>query len=1186
MDMTAASLSNFVTAANRFQRSTRLDANSGAQDQLDGYVPTARSLEVTRRLARAMGQEAGVRAMSITGPYGSGKSSLALFLDSLTGPSSDPLFKSAFAILRQADRDLAREWLEARREFGSTDSGFLRAVITAPQREPIAVTVLRALQRGARRSRVSSDIRNDTEDALTRAQSLEYATPAYGEIRELIMRLTKRRPMLLVIDEFGKNLEAFADSGSEGDLYLLQELAEWSSGPDGLPLLLVTIQHLAFDNYVSEATSAQRREWSKVQGRFEDIPYVDSSAATRELVRTSLLQSSDPVFRLFVDAKVDQVSELAGVAGVTEVADLNLIRDCFPLHPASLLVLPDLCARYGQNERTLFSFVASSEPNSVMTLTERTSTDPSDDQWVRLDSVYDYFVESASTFVGASTDHAKWIEVETAIRDAPVLSAAAERVLKTVGILNLVAGRSTAPATLDVVAFSTGLSDVDCQAALEELESKGLLVYREFAWEYRIWRGSDFDISSELQRARRLIRHTSMANLLSKVLPLSPVVAARHSIQSGTTRSFARIYADSATDVGDLDNHRSSGRAKRPAHLHGVDGLLVYNVDRRGEPLNLPAQASGFPVVEIAADEIGGVLRAAKEIDALTRVATSPDLNPDDSVAARELDERIAYARQVLDHEVDRAFGNSSDIIWHNGGDAAGSGKRLNASLSSVLDEAYDKAPRVRNETINRTELTSQGAKARRELIAALIDPRRRKEDTLGLVGDGPEVSMYHALLGVTGIHRDDDIWPPTDPEWLPVWDYVSEALHQSTHSAIAVDHIINQLAEPPFGLRPGPASVLFIAGLISSRASIAIYEHGSYRPVLDAPLTERLIKNPNNFSVKYLAASSGSIRSDALAGLASELERSFPEIQPVRSASSNPTVLTVTLALMSIAGVISDDYTRKSRAFHGVWDQSADSLEVARMGSVRDALFTANDPESLLFVELPRAVTNGLFPASGRGTDALQRDQIPEFARTLVATVNLVVEAKARLSERILEVILNSARCCSVEELELRAADLDGLDVLTAGVKRFGQLVQMRETYTDQDAWMSALTESVCARSFFHWDDEAIPRHLNLLAEVAADYTRVSDLVRFRDGRTEGAFRAFQVQAISDEGGSVRRIVSIPDGMKSNVNLLIERTMASLEPYGLDDREASGALIAGLLEMETVAEEGFLPDNAQEASQ
>ena len=32
------------------------------------------------------------------------------------------------------------------------------------------------------------------------------------------------------------------------------------------------------------------------------------------------------------------------------------VASCYPLHPLSALVLPELCSRYGQHERTLFSF--------------------------------------------------------------------------------------------------------------------------------------------------------------------------------------------------------------------------------------------------------------------------------------------------------------------------------------------------------------------------------------------------------------------------------------------------------------------------------------------------------------------------------------------------------------------------------------------------------------------------------------------------------------------------------------------------------------------------------------------------------------------------------------------------------------------------------------------------------------
>ncbi|WP_414564228.1 MULTISPECIES: hypothetical protein [unclassified Anabaena] len=62
------------------------------------------------------------------------------------------------------------------------------------------------------------------------------------------------------------------------------------------------------------------------------------------------------------------------------------------------------------------------------------------------------------------------------------------------------------------------------------------------------------------------------------------------------------------------------------------------------------------------------------------------------------------------------------------------------------------------NELINRRDLTSQGAKARRELIQAMLE--HQYEERLGLEGYGPEVSMYYSLLEETGIHRqEDDNW-------------------------------------------------------------------------------------------------------------------------------------------------------------------------------------------------------------------------------------------------------------------------------------------------------------------------------------------------------------------------------------------------------------------------------------------
>ncbi len=78
-------LSGIVQMRQQFLRSVRLDADYGRSDALDGFVfqPSARIAIET--LARHI-NETQQRAFTWTGPYGGGKSSLALALCSLVSP--------------------------------------------------------------------------------------------------------------------------------------------------------------------------------------------------------------------------------------------------------------------------------------------------------------------------------------------------------------------------------------------------------------------------------------------------------------------------------------------------------------------------------------------------------------------------------------------------------------------------------------------------------------------------------------------------------------------------------------------------------------------------------------------------------------------------------------------------------------------------------------------------------------------------------------------------------------------------------------------------------------------------------------------------------------------------------------------------------------------------------------------
>ncbi|MCA9563293.1 MAG: hypothetical protein KC561_07380, partial [Myxococcales bacterium] len=750
---------------------------------IDGYILTGRALDVVGRVARSLARGNGSNAFSITGPYGTGKSSFAIFLDSLLGPVSDESL-AALDLLTGADPETARLLAGLSDAIGGR--GFIRAIVTA-SREPISVTIVRAIQSGITRFEPVTDterynqLKMQVDEAVAGLADRTRALPSNRFIVDAIAQLSEFAPVLLIIDEFGKNLEAFADSRSEADLYLLQELAEWSHAPaaDRPSLLMITMQHLAFEEYLDSVSQTLRREWAKVQGRFEDIPYVDTPAQTQHLIAQVFEHSDDPSYEAACRKWADEATSQLRDAGLGHLADEQLVAATWPLHPSTLLVLPEVCARYGQNERTLFSFLASAEPLAVPAWLNDQKADVHKLADVRLDRVYDYFVESAATMVSASQTASRWVEIETTIRDATDLTEAHRRVLKTVGLLNLVSAGRAIRASRAVVSWACtdgrpGTEDAaKVDGLLVDLEKSGRLTYREFADELRLWRGSDLDIRSAISAARRRLSGRSAEELLSATRSMPPVVAARHSIETGTLRVFAGTWD-------------SDGEVLPPGPEDREDGLLVYVVGNR-LPAVVATEYVPKPVIAVRPKDTAALRLAAVELAAIREVSGDPELVGDDWVAKRELGEREAEAMLRFESVFEETVGHNAgeDAAWYRL-DSSETPAELPAPqsvaslLSDVCDKAYEDSPPVPNEMLNRHELTSQGTKARRLLLKALLT--RPKTERLGIEGFPPQRAMYDAVFGTTGMHRVHQgqyelTAPANNSGWTKAWKTLTSML-------------------------------------------------------------------------------------------------------------------------------------------------------------------------------------------------------------------------------------------------------------------------------------------------------------------------------------------------------------------------------------------------------------------------
>lgn len=1064
--------------------------------ELDRLTLTGRGNDVLRRLEDAIRRPQRTRAWSVTGPYGSGKSSFALLLANLV--STDPARRAA-AIERVHETDPA---LAAAFHDTLTDhapNGMLRAV-TGARREPVTRTIKRALHAAmadAQALRATSAV-TKTRKALEAVDSERPGHATAEAILDAVRALTNVAPVLLIVDEFGKTLEYQASAAADpgGDLFLLQELSELSASERGVPLFLMTLQHLGFLDYAGATDSLQRREWSKIQGRFEDILFVeDATESARLLARTIQQPHPAPAPLAWYGAVAAHAWEDAGLGRVL-TADADLFRNVYPLHPLVTVVAPMLFASLAQNDRTLTGFLAGDEPHTLSQYLEAEPSgvpgDPDSFPTMKLPALYDYLASGARTSLLASSSAARWLEIEARVSEARALATADLEVLKTIAVLNLVDAGGALRASADNIAFAL-LEPTDWadkkkrQKAVERLKRptiKGFLNYRAFSDEWRLWQGSDVDLVARVERARAGLADVSPAKLIPRTMLPQAVVAGRHAQYVGMLRYFEVDVTDSTSKPIAAPDNRSA-----------EDGLLVFHL---GTNKDVPAITGDKPVVIGTSPDAKLVIDAALEARACQVVLDSGGL---DVPAAAELRERTAQARATLASTLSEAFRpERPDVHWMFGQDRLDGQRSLSALVSVACDRAYSKAPRIRNEMLGRHTLTSQGAKARKVLIGLCLSDSHKP--LLGMDHYGPERAMYGGVLQFLGLHdaNKDGIAgfraPKRGTSAHPAWVALTDKLLGATEP-VTVDELYSVLMAPPYGVKSGVVPVLLVAALEMHRDELAFFDDGTYQQKLEAVHFERLVKTPDRFSVTASGATRGP-RASLLAQFGDALSVPVPDGQ-------SPRLLRVVNAILSRVRDL-DPYTQRTQTV-------SDTAK-----AVRKAVMTARDPGQLVFAALPEAVGEKALPP-GPKSRASDPAIVVEGVMHALEELALV---RGKLEKGIIRTLCDAfdskpglaiLRATLVQRAE--PLDPQQLEPGLAGLVKhaIGEL--------PNEDWLEPFVMLVCGRSLTTWTDQDLPQ----LASKARQLNAALENARTLHGR-----------------GTEARLLSLTRADGSDLSILLDR--------------------------------------------
>ncbi len=960
------------------------------------YIPTPNSRRVIGQIVNDF--KKGVRSFNLVGTYGTGKSSFLLALEqSMNGTKR--YFNPNFSADPQVD------FIKI---IGSYNS---------------------IVEQFAEIFEVNTS-KNKHENIFSEIFNRYYSIKSENKI------------LFVLIDEFGKFLEYASKYNPENELYFIQQLAEFCNNPK-YNIVLITTVHQSLESYAYSLSTTQKQEWIKVKGRFREITF-------NEPVEQLLYLAAEHVSVNFKD-KVDKsiVEKCLKIAKQTKAFDFNndfledIATKLYPLDMLAANILTLSLQRYGQNERSLFSFLESTDHTGISKFDQKVSP------FYNLSNVYDYLNFNFYSFLTSryNPDFTDWSSIRTAIDavERAFDSSVSDymKIVKVIGLLNTFSAKGS---KLDrdflrsYLQICCGISSSD--ELIKELESKHIIRYRAHSRRFILFEGTDLDIESAIIDAGNKITEVGdVTTLLKRHFNFSPVFAKQYSYETGTPRYFEfRISDEPINDVPEDE----------------IDGFvnLIFNEDLSDSDLQTKSELQKEAIIYCLFKNSIEIKSLLFEIEKIQKVIKE---NESDKVAKRELENIVDSQTRLLNYYITQSIFSGCEVVkWYFNGEkkTVSSKSDFNKLLSQACRIVYDKTPVFKNELVNKHKISTSIHTAKRNYLKALAN--NWDVENLGFDDSTfpPEKTIFLSLLKENNLsplrnNPNDILKVHENSTFYPLWEASENFLKSAKSEELKVSDLSKILSKRPFKLKQGLIDFWVATFIFLKRDDIAIFKDDSYIPNLTDDNLQLLAKEPNKYLVKSFDVEG--VKLDIFNSY-----RKFLNQSTDIKFDNNSFIETIKPFIVFYKQL--PEYTKNTKRL------SPTAIQV------RDAITKGKDPERIFFESFPNAL--------GFTLNTLQSDQakLQQYTVKLQDAVRELRTAYDELVKRFEEFICSEIIGEKVDfevykaRLQKRFKKLKK-HMLLSNQKTFVQRID--SILDDRKAWLNSIAQSVSGRTLEMFSDE-----------------------------------------------------------------------------------------------------------------
>jgi len=792
--------SDFISITSSFQRSTNIMFDSNC----DSYILSTSSIQALRRIFVTNTSN----SMAIMGPFGSGKSSLLIFLEALL--NNEKKSKVCMDKLKEKDTEIYSKYQKI---VGEKKKGFFSIKVVGEHisfKKAFTTTLLEYKEL------------KETHKFIQSNEEISF-TLLLKQLNKEIEKLGYTG-VLFLIDELGKIIEYASEKYLDSDIHALQDLAEYVNKQSNTRLVVAL--HKSFKDYVQNTSYLSFTEWDKIQGRFESIIFQDDFYELMHIFEEAItVESSRPMQK--VNDKISSIftTYKNHVADKHIPVDASSLEKLAPLHPFSSLALFHIFSKYFQNQRSVFSFLSAQEPYSFQSFINKETTE---EALYTLDMLFDYINYLSNAYAVNMVDKESWKLANEYLDSANILTSVQQQIIKSIALISAFGLEHLIQ--LDKEAFELAL--VASQNVLEEiknLESKGLILYKRGTNSFALIEETTVNIDEELTGIIKTHAKVNYSEEINKIIDNDRILAKRFAIETGTAKFFSKEFVD--TDI-DKTHSLEFKLIYVSSEIPENDIIKISNKNKNSVYISLPLS-----------NHIKSLIDQSFAINTL--------LSKKDILSNQRISKLLYGMLNENKNEIDKIL-DIKETMYFQGKVVSYSSEKLQKMISNILEDIYKNMPIIINDLVNPIQRESSVPNGIKKLFEHMINNEHDKK--LGIEKLPAHMAIYLSVIKRSGLHREKSgKWlfsAPTEKNFALVWKELLK--HTKTGKAITINSMIEKLGKVPYGLNEDAAKFVVFLFLIINESKIHFFRENTYQFDFDIDQVMDIWKNSKLFTIRW----------------------------------------------------------------------------------------------------------------------------------------------------------------------------------------------------------------------------------------------------------------------------------------------------------------------------------------------